>query len=604
VDSILSALKDLLTNVKNLSLPGIFAAFGFVLLLWPPQVIDVVNDVTVNSDYAGDMWPKTQDGLKDYAGRIDPVCNTFPKARERALPNPQSFEESKSVALANQFNLERIARTLSECSEKEKALSGFEDSEIVAGNAEIDVLRKERDGIQDIYLGYEKTANPLAGIFKGRLKAAEDKIRDKQADVRKLEQLKRERDRRIGELDRLNKDVVARLAEPGRLRPKEKFDDFLASLSNHIIAFLALALGWSILFEPINRALFGLVYDSAFRHHLDLLYPMRNPSDPGESDAPSDSDLGYAYFLALLLAVAIFIGYFFSYRPSISSSSQPCNLVQPVDCGTFMTAGPPLSKLLLGCLVWTLAGLLISVIVSWIWIRISHEIEKRKRLQARKRVAGMIFQALAPAMVQLLRGKSIESKSEPQPASEAPVEKPSDCEKQLKTLWKKISQPEYAIGQGLLSRDDYNSIKDEYYGQSQISIGLIPPVAFLTFAILATPQVGLRSGWPVWTTLALVQALLLYVGVDRRHKFETTVESLIASQFLKTCEAKQKKPTPPPGPQSKLNDLIKDQLKTLLKGAKISDSTLEIILPSDEPTATASDQSTDESPQEPSGSSA
>ena len=92
MDSILSALKDLLTNVKNLSLPGLVAAFGFALLLWPPQVIDIVNDVEVNQDYANDKWPKTQIGLESYAGRIDPVCNTVPKARERALPNPTLIE--------------------------------------------------------------------------------------------------------------------------------------------------------------------------------------------------------------------------------------------------------------------------------------------------------------------------------------------------------------------------------------------------------------------------------------------------------------------------------------------------------------------------------
>jgi len=35
VDSILSALKDLLNNVKNLTLLGLVAALGFVFLLWP-----------------------------------------------------------------------------------------------------------------------------------------------------------------------------------------------------------------------------------------------------------------------------------------------------------------------------------------------------------------------------------------------------------------------------------------------------------------------------------------------------------------------------------------------------------------------------------------
>jgi hypothetical protein len=196
--------------------------------------------------------------------------------------------------------------------------------------------------------------------------------------------------------------------------------------------------------------------------------------------------------------------------------------------------------------------------------------------------------ALAPSMYKFLRGKGEESAPATTPPPEPPVKKDKTCEEQLRDLWKKISQPEYAIGQGILSQDDYNSIKDTYYGQSQISIGLILPVAFLTFAILATPQLGLKSGWTVWPGLALAQGLLLWVGADRKHKFETTVESFISSRFLNTCNAKKdaaktKAATPAEG--SKQRKLVRDELKSLLKGAKIGDSRLEIILPPDDPAA-------------------
>lgn len=586
MDSILSALKDFLTNIKNLSLPGLLAALGFALLLWPPQVLDVVNDVEVNSDFANENWPKTQQDLERYAGRIDPVCNTIPRARERVLPNPHGIEDAKSVAVANQFNLERIVRTLAECSEKEKALSGFEDSQISAANAEIDVLKKERDGIQETYLAYEKTANPLAGSFRARLTAAEGQIRDKQAAVRRTEQLKRERDRRATELDRLSKDVAARLSEPGRLRPKEKFDDFLTSLSNHIVAFLALALGWSILFEPINRALFGLLYDRAFRDHLDVLYPTRNPSDPQETEAPSDSALGYAYFLALLLTIVVIISYFFSQRSVSSGDHTPCTLTQ-IDCATLVQGAPPLTKLLFGTIISTAAGILFSIIFSWVWIRIAHKGKERQARQLQlQTVASVVVQALAPFASQrkITETQKAQTTTDESATTDSDTQKPTECEKKLKAQWNKISQPEYAIGQGLLSKDDYNSIKDEYYGQSQISIGLMLPAAFLTFAVLATPQFLSTAAWTAWLFLALLQALLLYVGVDRRHKFETAVESIIASQFLKTCEAKQssKQSPAPPTPDAKLKDLVRQQLKDLLKGARIGDSTLEVILPSEE----------------------
>lgn len=41
------------------------------------------------------------------------------------------------------------------------------------------------------------------------------------------------------------------------------------------MAFLALALAWSILFEPINRAVFGVVYAKCFDERLDVIYDDR-----------------------------------------------------------------------------------------------------------------------------------------------------------------------------------------------------------------------------------------------------------------------------------------------------------------------------------------
>ena len=40
----------------------------------------------------------------------------------------------------------------------------------------------------------------------------------------------------------------------------------------------------------------------------------------------------------------------------------------------------------------------------------------------------------------------------------------------------KILQPEYAIGAGIISRDDYNNLKNDYFALSEISPGLIVPL--------------------------------------------------------------------------------------------------------------------------------
>jgi hypothetical protein len=623
MDSILSSLKDLLNNVKNLTLPGLVAALGFVFLLWPPQPIDVVNDVTVNDAYRDDKWPTTTDGLRGYAGRIDPVCRTVGTLRK--LPNPENIQDIKQLGVENQFNLERIARTLRECSEKEKALSGFEDSQISAANAEIEVLKKERDAIQDTYLNYEKAANPLRMHFRDLLDKKEKDIQDEQACIRELEQLKRERDRRATELDRLSKDVSDRLADPGRLRPKATFDDFLAILSNHIIAFLALAFGWSILFEPINRALFGYIYDGGFDDRLDILYyESRHPPVPRPPEYRS-WNLAIFFGVVILLIGFLFAAFWAAslhqakshnaeQPPSMGTSTHDSTACDPLTtpCNLPIKQPPKLWRMLAISVVSTLVGLLFPVFLSrllaqHLYKRMLHDAKQEEDQQKDELIMGpkerQRFEFLKSRIIQEILQVPEEAQNKPakelnpevlqaiqqavkhltdeegSPKFLKAIEQLTACEIKLVKLWDKISQPEYAIGQGLLTRDDYNAIQDQYYGQTQISFGLILPLAFLTFAILATPQLGLTGLWVVCAALALavVQALLLSVGTDRRNKFETEVESHIASQFLKTCEANQKPASPAPKPD--LADQIRKVLREELPKLEIADTKLKIVYP-------------------------
>src|ERR1035438_1623945 len=318
MDSVLSGLGTLINNIKNLTLPGLVAAFAFAVLLWPPQPIDVVTDAQLNPAYK--TWPSTKSGLTALANlerprlkkekatdespeskkkndEFGPVCWTQrgtatpekptpekpipPPApitgQERTLRQPQSFPENKPVALANQYDLEQIQRRLQDCADKETALSGAEQSQVQDITAEISVLTAERDALRDTYVGYEKTENPLRATFLDKLDKKEDEIRAKQQELHAEEQLQRERDRRGKELKNLSDEVKLRLQEPGRLRPLQKFDDFLASLGTHVVAFLSLALGWSLIFEPVNRAGFGYAYETSFDEQLDYARDDRKP---------------------------------------------------------------------------------------------------------------------------------------------------------------------------------------------------------------------------------------------------------------------------------------------------------------------------------------
>ena len=117
------------------------------------------------------------------------------------------------------------------------------------------------------------------------------------------------------------------------------------------------------------------------------------------------------------------------------------------------------------------------------------------------------------------------------------------CEQKLAKDWKKLSQPQYAIGQGLMLRSDFQNLQESYYSQSLISIGLILPFFLLVFAFLLKPQFGF-GGAPLYVMLGVGEVLLLITGVDRRHKYLTELDGLIASAFLKTC-AQQRETEPP-----------------------------------------------------------
>jgi type II secretory pathway pseudopilin PulG len=102
---------------------------------------------------------------------------------------------------------------------------------------------------------------------------------------------------------------------------------------------------------------------------------------------------------------------------------------------------------------------------------------------------------------------------------------------------RKILQPQYAIGQGLITRDDFDTLRNEYLAQSDLSVGLIVPVAFLLFALAVTPQLGdWRSPWLI-VGLGVATAALTILAVDRRHKYTVELQSLILGSWVKKTEA-------------------------------------------------------------------
>jgi hypothetical protein len=697
MDSVLSSLGTLISNIKSLTLPGLVAALGFAILLWPPQPIDVVTDVILNPRYA--IWPTTKSGLtalanterrvksdsrlkseKDHPGLkpwgnndFGPVCWTRPgtatapppstqgqpaarqsnasgqtarpdtsggasdantsqaqpetvskEGRERVLRQPQSLPENKPVAVANQFDLERIQRQLQDCADKESALSGAEQSLITDITAEVSVLTNERDAIRDTYLGYEKSANPLRDLFLEKLRKKEDEIRDKQTEIHEAEQLQRERVRRGAELTHLASDITLRLGEPGRLRPLQKFDDFLASLGSHVIAFLTLAIAWSLLFEPINRAVFGWVYDRGFDDQLDYVwwdsnsrdthisltnrarldewtqarqfYAHSRPDIPGSEPELKDHKPPTILSICLALAasaaaVVVLAVLLFVYGPLSNQPSDAPRLCIGLvgECAGVLGSAPDLGVLFAGCMFATAAGLCLALAITWGWSwkksngrqkaqkamndRDNAAEEAIKTEQEKKRLDAEQLEQRRKQIQQELKATGLtvderKKKEEELTKIEEAQKKEEDkqkaalkCPQDLAAQWLKIRQPEFAIGQGLITRDAYNAIRNEYYAQSTISIGIILPLMLLTFAMLATPQIGVTPSALLWFVFITAQMFLLLVGADRKHKFDMEVETTIVSTFLKNCEA-AKKPADDSTPKPPtLIELIQAELK-------------------------------------------
>ena len=149
--------------------------------------------------------------------------------------------------------------------------------------------------------------------------------------------------------------------------------------------------------------------------------------------------------------------------------------------------------------------------------------------------------AAAKAAVAAAKAKVEKAKTNAKDAHDAAVDKReevAEAEANLKkTPDRKILQPEYAIGQGLITRDDYNTLQNEYLAQSDLSVGLIVPLAFLLFALVMTPELGEWKGPWNLVGLGVTAVALMVLALDRRHKYRVELKSLILGNWVKKIEA-------------------------------------------------------------------
>jgi hypothetical protein len=244
-----------MTKAVTLTLPGLVGAVGIVLLLWPPLPENQVpQNVTLTAT----------------------GCNVPLKALSE--PTRLDAAEIKEIAVKNQSILEASQRDLQKCNELMSSLLGREETLNANLKSQIEFKQKEQASVQETFINYQKSNNPLLEIYRSKLATVNREIDSLRASILQNEQGIRDRNRRIQENVRYQKMVTERLADPGRLRPQKSFDEFLSGLSDHTLALVLLSIAIGYVLDPFNRAVYGAFYDSIGRNIWNILRISRPPA--------------------------------------------------------------------------------------------------------------------------------------------------------------------------------------------------------------------------------------------------------------------------------------------------------------------------------------
>jgi hypothetical protein len=181
-----------------------------------------------------------------------------------AITSDLSVPESRRDQVKEQLILDAEDQMFSYCNEMENSLKGREESENLQLKADLEIEEKKRGAAQDNFLAALKSGSPVYGDYWRQMNSFQGCIALKRYTTIENEQDSRERQRRVEELTRTQQVIKARLADPGRLRPRLGFDAFMTGLVNHVVAFILLSLASAIIVTATDRAVFGAFFEDLF----------------------------------------------------------------------------------------------------------------------------------------------------------------------------------------------------------------------------------------------------------------------------------------------------------------------------------------------------
>jgi hypothetical protein len=98
----------------------------------------------------------------------------------------------------------------------------------------------------------------------------------------------------------------------------------------------------------------------------------------------------------------------------------------------------------------------------------------------------------------------------------------------------------YAIGQNLITQAQVDSLKSQFYAQSQLAFGLIIPTIFLSFVLVFGVDIVVVSPPILFIVAGLLCLGAFLIGNDRLHRYYSELQLLIQSAYCVKLAAKVK----------------------------------------------------------------
>lgn len=272
MESLVTSLKDLLDlkKVASITLPGVATAAILALLLWPPRPLDVIPIVTAPK--LGITAANNQVFIKSLLrprlnGANDPSCSVE-EYQLKQLPGGMKLasEEYEQASRSRQFELEEQNGNLDACLAVENRMAGREKAQNEHSQRDLKAAEAARGAASSVVAAFARVGSPLLGSAQFQLASEENQVEQLRNQILANEQTTRNREWEIAELTRFKRMVSERLADPGKLRPQLAFDDYMAALSNHLVAFIALSMTVGILLQAVfTPAILGGLYELFFQ---------------------------------------------------------------------------------------------------------------------------------------------------------------------------------------------------------------------------------------------------------------------------------------------------------------------------------------------------